>query len=79
MLDPWDFDSRHPARLRPAEIGTRAFVCSLENGEGEMVTFIGEADYRTDSEGTSITDIRYWPYDKSMADSVDEYVRTVVF
>lgn len=77
-IDPWDFDSRHPARGRPALFGTKKFLATLDDGS-ELLTFFGEVDWREDSEGFTITDIRYWPDNEDMRESVEDWVSMNIF
>lgn len=72
-MDPWDLDSRHPARGKMAEFGTKTFIFSTRDAEDEPVTVIGEYDYRVDSEGTSLLEVRYWPNDEFLLDDVYDY------
>lgn len=73
MKDHWDELDNHPARIRMAEFGTRDFSCTLDDGE-DLLTFFGQADYRVDSEGTTITEVRYWPRNEGMREAVEEWV-----
>lgn len=79
MRDHWDELNNHPARERAAIFGTRRFLAQLVDGEGDLLTFFGEVDWREDSEGLRVTDIRYWPDNESMRESIEEYVYMNLF
>jgi hypothetical protein len=73
-MDYWEELNDHPSRSKSALFGTKNFFCHLEDLDGEMLTFYGEVDWREDSEGLRITDIRYWPPNESMRESVEDFV-----
>lgn len=68
------FDSLNPIFTREAEFGRETFFTSLEDKEGDMISFMGVYDWKRDSEGVSLVSFDYWPVNKDMNDSVHDYV-----
>lgn len=78
MRDWWDTDSRHPANQRDAEYGLKSFVCTLDNGE-ELLTFLGEVDFRLSAEGVVVGEVRFWPENEDFREAIEEYVSMNLF
>lgn len=79
MIDPWDFDSRHPANGKSAEFGHKTFVAQLEDCHGETLTFLGSVDYKVDELGLTIEKLEFFPHYAAMRESVEDWVRANLF
>lgn len=79
MVDPWDFDSRHPARAKSAEFGTKRFICQLKDCDDESLTFLGSVDYRIDEFGVTIENLEYFPHYPKMREAITEWVSMNLF
>ena len=77
MKDWWDDLNWNPRLTRDARFGTRAFTCTVEDADGEMITVVGCFDWKENSEGRTISDIEYYPKNESIRESVEEYVSSL--
>lgn len=68
---------KSPRISKPAVFGTRNFHCKLEDGDGDLLDFIGYFNYKIDSEGLQIESYDYWPKYPGMVDSIVDYIRMI--